>query len=259
MANDERRTETFIREVDEELRRDQLKALWKRFAPLIIAVCVLVVAVTAGYRGMIWWQERAAARAGDRFLTALNAIASGNRAEGEAELQAIAAEGGAGYAALARLRLAGEQAAQGAKEEALQGFDAVMDDQSLSEPLRATARMRAALLALDMGDVEGATSRAGPLNVPGNPWRHIAREVLGTARYQTGDLAGAREMFVQIQEDAETPFDLRVRAGSMIALIDGQLAQPAADSTNEASTEAGESEAAASEASAEETPPAPSP
>ncbi len=64
MADDERRSETFIREVDEELRRDQLKALWKRFAPLIIGVCVLVVAVTAGYRGWIWWHERQAGTGG---------------------------------------------------------------------------------------------------------------------------------------------------------------------------------------------------
>ena len=113
MANDERQSETFIREVDEELRRDQLKSLWKRFAPLIIGVCVLIVAVTAGYRGWMWWEERQAAQAGDRFMAALTEIESGDRAKGEAELAAIAAESGAGYSALARLRLAGEKAGGG--------------------------------------------------------------------------------------------------------------------------------------------------
>ncbi len=77
MANDERQSETFIREVDEELRRDQLKALWKGYAPFIIGVCVLIVAITAGYRGWMWWEERKAAEAGDRFMAALTAIESG--------------------------------------------------------------------------------------------------------------------------------------------------------------------------------------
>src|SRR5882672_1283577 len=115
MANDERQSDTFIREVDEELRRDQLKALWTRFAPLIIGVCVLIVAITAGYRGWVWWEERKAAQAGDRFMAALTEIESGDRAKGEAELAAIAQDSDPGYSALARLRMAGEQAAAGDK------------------------------------------------------------------------------------------------------------------------------------------------
>src|SRR3712207_1837265 len=110
MANQDRQTDHFIREVDEELRRAQMKAIWDRFAPLIIVVCILVVALTAGYRGWLWWQERQGAQAGDRYAAALELIESGDRQRGEAELAAIAAEGG-GHAVLARLRLAGEKAA----------------------------------------------------------------------------------------------------------------------------------------------------
>jgi hypothetical protein len=228
MADDERRSETFIREVDEELRRDQLKSLWKRFGPAFIGVCVLVVAVTAGYRGWIWWHERQAAQAGDRFLAAIEQIQSGQKAEGEAALQAIAKEGGAGYAALARLRLAGEKAGEGAKADALKAFDALASDISVPEPLRDIARVRAALIALDTGDLDGAKTRADPLAVSGNSWRHVAREILGTAAYQEGDLKGARDKFSEIQEDAQTPPDLWIRSGLMIALIDGQMAAPEA-------------------------------
>ncbi len=226
MADDERRSDTFIREVDEELRRDQLKALWKRFGPAFIGVCVLIVVVTAGYRGWIWWHERQAARAGDRFLAALEEIQSGKRAEGEAALQAVAADSGAGYSALARLRLAGEKANEGAKADALKEFDALAADNSLPAPLRDMARIRAALLALDTGDLAGAKTRAQPLTVAGNPWRHLADEVLGTAAYQQGDLASARDTFSEIMSDAQTPPDLRARAELMVELIDGQLAEP---------------------------------
>jgi hypothetical protein len=226
MANDDRQSEQFIREVDEELRRAQLKAIWDRFAPLIIGACVLVVAITAGYRGWLWWQERQAADAGDRFLAALQEIESGDRAEGEAALQSIAEEGGAGYSVLARLRLAGEKAAADQPAEAIAAFDAISGDGSVSEPLRALARLRAALLALDTGDLAGARERAEPLNVSGGVWRHAAREVLGTAAYHAGDLQEARDYFTQVQQDAETPPELWVRAGWMVALIDGQLAAP---------------------------------
>ena len=222
MANDDRQSEHFIREVDEEMRRAQLKSIWDRFAPLIIAVCVLVVLVTAGYRGWLWWQERQAAQAGDQFLAAVELLQGGKRAEGEAALAAIAAEGGGGYPVLAQLRLAGEKAAAGQKAEALAAYDAVAADGSVPDTFRGVAAIRAALLALDTGDAAGATQRATPLNESGNAWRHSAREVLGTAAYQSGDLDAARNYFSQIQEDAETPPDLWVRAGMMVALIDGQ-------------------------------------
>jgi hypothetical protein len=243
MATEDRQSEQFIREVDEELRRAQLKAIWDRFAPLIIGVCVLVVLVTAGYRGWIWWQAREAAQAGDRYMAALENLQGENKALGEAEMAEIAEQGG-GYAPLARLRLAGEKAAAGQKAEAIAAYDAVSSDAFVSEPLRDLALIRAALLALDTGDLAGARERAAPLEEPGNPWRHAAREVLGMAAYESGELQQARDYFAQIQQDAETPPDLWVRSGMMTALIDGQLAAPGAAEEGASGGAAGPAEAA---------------
>ena len=230
MANDDRQSEQFIREVDEELRRAQLKAVWDRFAPLIIGACVVVVAVTAGYRGYVWWQERQAAEAGDRFMAALAALESGNAADGEAGLAAIAAEGAGGYPALAELAARRRQG--GGRPERRKRSPPTMAwrrTPPLDRPLRDLARARAALIALDMRDFAGASERAEPLNDAGNPWRHTAREILGTAAFAGGDPAGAREIFTEIQQDAETPPDLWARSGLMISLIDGRIAAPAGE------------------------------
>jgi hypothetical protein len=233
MANDERQSEQFIREVDEELRRAQLKAIWDRFAPYIIGACVLIVVITAGYRGWVWWQEKKAAEAGDRFMAALSEIETGDKAKGEADLAAIAAQAGSGYSALAKLRMAGEKAATD-KRAALAAYDALANDAAVPQPLRDLGRIRAALLALDTGDLAGAKERAQPLNNAGNPWRHAAREVIGTADYQAGNLQAARDAFTGIQQDAETPQDLWIRSGLMVSLIDSQLAAPATKPSGDA-------------------------
>ena len=96
----------------------------------------------------------------------------------------------------------------------------------MPQPLRDLGRIRAALLALDTGDLAGAKERAQPLNNAGNPWRYAAREAIGTADYQAGDLQAARDAFTGIQQDAETPQDLWVDLGLMVSLIDSQLAAP---------------------------------
>ncbi len=239
MAQDDRQSEQFIREVDEEYRRAQLKQIWDRFAPIIIGACVAVILLTAGYRGYLWWQAREAAREGDIYLTATEQLET-DAAAARATLATIAAEASDGYALLARLRLAEAEADAGNNSAAVSAFDALSADGGLDQPVRSLARIRAALLSLDAGDVEGAKTRAEPLVEAGNPWRHLAREIIGTADYQSGDLAGAREAFLAIQDDAEAPADLRSRSSLMVGLIDGQIAADAPASAAPADSPAGQ-------------------
>src|SRR6185503_12267995 len=102
-----------FREVDEDLRREQAKKLWDRFAPYIIGLAVLIVAATAGYRGWVYWQERQAAVSGDRFLAALDLATSGKHAEAITALEALAKDGSGSYPVLASFRIAAEKAGSG--------------------------------------------------------------------------------------------------------------------------------------------------
>jgi hypothetical protein len=47
-------TETFVREVDENLRRDQMQHLFKAYGSWLIAAVVLFL---AGSGGFIWWKQ----------------------------------------------------------------------------------------------------------------------------------------------------------------------------------------------------------
>ena len=60
-----------FREVDEDIRNERFKRLWDRFGPYVIGVAVLIVVVTAGYRGWQYWQNSQAAATGDRFVAAI--------------------------------------------------------------------------------------------------------------------------------------------------------------------------------------------
>ena len=52
--------ESLFREVDEEVRQDQLKKIWTRYGNLIVGVCVALIAVVAGIKGWQYWQVRQA-------------------------------------------------------------------------------------------------------------------------------------------------------------------------------------------------------
>jgi hypothetical protein len=65
--------DSFIREVNEELRSDQMRFVWRRFGRVIIAVAVLIVVGTAGYNGYRYWASHQAGDNGDKFIAALGA------------------------------------------------------------------------------------------------------------------------------------------------------------------------------------------
>ena len=90
-----------FREVDEDLRHEQLKRLWDRFGPYVIGVAILIVVVVAGYKLWEYWQARQAAATGDRFVAALNLADEGKHDEAIAALAAIGSDGSGGYPILA--------------------------------------------------------------------------------------------------------------------------------------------------------------
>jgi len=57
--------DSFFREVNEELRQDQAKALWDRYGPAFIGLAVLVVLGTAAFVGWQYWTESKANKSGD--------------------------------------------------------------------------------------------------------------------------------------------------------------------------------------------------
>jgi hypothetical protein len=94
-------------EVDEEVRREQLKKLWDRYSIYLIALAVLIVAGMAAWRGYEYWVAKQAAAAGAEFEAAIALNEEGKRAEAEAAFAKVAAQAPAGYRVLARMRAAG--------------------------------------------------------------------------------------------------------------------------------------------------------
>lgn len=213
--------DSFIREVNEELRHDQMQAVWKRYGSLLIGAAVAVVLVTAGYRAWDWYVTSQANASGDRFLAALNLASQGKTAEAATELDQLAKDGYGSYPLLARMRAATLLVQDGKVTEAVAAFDAVAADASVSEAIRAMANLRAAMLLVDHGTYEDVARRAEPLSADSSQLRHSAREALGLAAWKAGRTADALALFKQITDDKDAPANLRQRATVMSELING--------------------------------------
>ena len=213
MSND-----TFIREVDEELRGERLRGIWKRFGPYVIGAAIAVVLIVAVNEGWSWWQRTTAADASDRYYAALELAEQGDVAAAQTALEAIADDGSSGYATLARFREAALHARVGERAEAIAAYDALAT--SAANPrLRELALVLAAYLLVDEGDPAAVRQRVGGLAVEGGPMRNAAREAIGLALFSAGENAAALDSFEQIVNDPLAERFIRERVQIYIAQL----------------------------------------
>lgn len=213
--------DSFIREVNEEIRKDQAKAVWDRFGPILIVIAILVVLATSAYVGYRHWDESRANRSGDAFSQALTLANEGKQDEALAALSQIQKDGYGAYPVLARLRAATFKADSGDVAAAVTELDAVSADSAIPQGLRDMAKLRAALLLVDTGSYADISTRVEALAVDGNALRHSAREALGLAAWKEGKSADALKLFDQIIDDEQAPQNIRQRATLMSELIRG--------------------------------------
>ena len=205
-------------EVNEDVRRDQLRKLWEQYSIYIIAGALLIIASVGGWRGYQYLEAKQAAEAGAAFDKATELSEANKHTEAEAAFADLAAKGSSGYRVLARLRMAAEVASRD-KPAAAKLFDEIAADRSAGVAQQELARIRAAQLLLETATYPNMKERLEAAAAPGATFRHTARELLALSAWHANDTAATRQWLDLIANDGETPPSLRSRAEALQALL----------------------------------------
>lgn len=211
--------DSFLKEVDEDLKREQLKKLWDQYGLLIVGA---VIAVLTGVWGYGYWQNSRIAAAelqGAHYEMASRLAREGKTEEAVAAFAKIAKESAPGYQGLSQIRIAGIHAKAGRTAEAVAAYDAVAKDATIDPVIRDFAGVQAAVLRLNSADYAEMESRLTPLTTDKSPWRTAARETLGLAAYKAGKLDEARKLFDLLLVDRNAPPGLNERVQLMLSIL----------------------------------------
>lgn len=242
--------ETFLREVDEELRRERLNTFVARYGWAIVAAVVLVLGAIGGY---MWWQNREqeqAAAQGEALLDTLEKIESGNRDAAAPKIEQLAGSDVEGYRVAALFIRASNQAEAGDNAAAIATLRSISADQEIAEPYRQAALVRQTALEFDRLRPQQVIQRLGPLARPGSAWFGTAGEMVGIAHLKMNrpDLAGP--LFARIGRDETVPPSIRTRAIQMAGSL-GINAMPETPAAPGAAPAQGQPEAGAAEEKSE--------
>jgi hypothetical protein len=207
-----------FREIDEELRRDNLLKLWSRYGRYVVALAVLVLVVAGGI--VAWRDHQLSERRtqSTRYASALSLVREGKEADAAKVFAAIAREGG-GYADLVAFEEARLLAKSGDQKGAVAAYDHIAAASGLDPSLRDLAVLLSVMHGMPNADPHAITYRLAPMTAAGNPWRPTALELTAAVRLQSGDKSGAVEAYKTLADDLAAPQALRARAAEMAAAL----------------------------------------
>ena len=205
-------SDSFVREVDENLRRDQMAERAKRYGGLVAGAVVLFLLAVGGY---LYWQDREQkqAEAGTEQLTgALQDIGANRLATAPATLDTLRQSDAEGVKAVAGLSRAALALQQGNRKLAATIYAEVAANEGLAQPYRDLALVRGTALEFDTLKPDQTIARLQPLAVPGQPFFGSAGEMVGMALIAKGQKPAAAQLFAKIAADEGVPDSLRARA-----------------------------------------------
>ncbi|OUS20799.1 hypothetical protein A9Q95_11055 [Rhodobacterales bacterium 59_46_T64] len=223
-------TDSFIDEVTEEVRRDRLFAMMKRYGWIAVVIVLLIVG-GAAYNEVSKARARSNAEAlGDDILAALQNNDSALRAESLGAISAPNPES----AAIVTLLRANELVASGDAEQAAEALNALTAQSDVPQIYRQIARFKALSAQDTTLDIAARRDGYAALAIPGGPLRLLAEERLALLDVEAGDTDAALERLEAILLDAETGNGLRRRATGLLIALGGDM--PAAPVSLGAST-----------------------
>jgi hypothetical protein len=204
--------ETFLREVDENLRRDQLRGMARRFGPLLIGALVLFLAAVGGW---LYWQDKQksdAAKDSEHLAQVYTDIGTGKLRTVPQRLDVVAKGGPAAVRASALFTRAAVAIEQNDRATAIAKYREIAADKKIAPPHRDLALIRATTLEFDSLTPEQVIARMQPVTRPGNPWFGSAGELTAMAMVKQGRKTEAGRLFAAIAADRQVPDSIRARA-----------------------------------------------
>ncbi|HLI22096.1 MAG TPA: tetratricopeptide repeat protein [Stellaceae bacterium] len=205
-----------FQEIDEELRRDNLQQLWKKYGNYVIALAVLIVVATAAVVGWRTYQDKQREAQGVQYAAALDLVHQGKDADAAAAFASLARSSDSGRAVLARFEEAASQVQSGDVPEAIAVYDEIAADGSVDQGFRDAATLLSARYTLDKGDTQAVIAKLQPLASGTGPWHALALELTALAEMKAGDTAKARVDFDALAKDTTAPQGVRQRASAML-------------------------------------------
>lgn len=214
-------SDSLIREVNEEVRRDEMIAVARRYGPWVLAGVALAVLIMIGR--LVWTEQQNETREGDSlvFQNAISLMDQGQFADAAVAFADLSDDSSDGFGALAGLRQAQALLASEDKAGALEILDGLANHPGATERIGGLAQILAASIAMDLEDADSVRARLQRLINSEAIYHFSALELMAFMDFNAGEYEAAATVYRQLILDLDTPTTIRQRATEMVDLMEG--------------------------------------
>jgi hypothetical protein len=204
--------DTFIKEVEENLRRDRMQDFFKSYGKWVALAVVLFLAAVGGW---IYWQEqrkREASEQSEQLHSLLTDLAAGRNQTVPQRVEQLGKSHSDVVRASAMLTDAAVALEQNNRSAAIAKYRELASDKDIAEAFRDVATVRLTALEFDTIKPEEVVTRLQPMAKAGHPWFGSAGEMTALAFMKQNKNAEAGRLFAAIAADSQVPSSIRSRA-----------------------------------------------
>ena len=213
---DDEITDSFINEVTEDVKNDQLKVFWNRYGLFVILFVVLAVSATVGFETLKNWRNSKYAAATENYMVV---VQTPDLQEAKSSLEKIAENDNGIYGELARIQIANVLFEQNKANEAAAVLEEIMKDSDLDERIRSLATLKLAAYKLDTTPYAEIQAMLEPVIAANNSWTPLAQDLLAMSAIQNGDISAARQIYTELLQAGNLSENFRARIQDMLSAL----------------------------------------
>lgn len=210
-------TDAFIREVDEDVKNDNFKELWKKYGAYIVAFVVIAVTAAVCFDRIKLWKIQQNQLKTENYMAA--AQLKENPQETLAALQKISTDENNIFADFAKLQIANVLLTQEKNDEALATLQALADDKNADKAVRDVALIKLASYKVDTVSKAELEQLLQPILAEETSWTPLANDLLAIAAIKEGDIETAKEIYGKILKTKDLPEEFKTKIQDMLTSI----------------------------------------
>ena len=213
--------DALMREINDELREEQMHKLWKRYGGFIIGIAISIVVIVAGYQGWRTYTKSVQMSESEILYNAGLSAQNGDTSGAISQLGKLGEEGKSGYQVIAQFQQAALYSKNNDNKSAANIYRSIAENSSNDGDIKGLALVLGALQEIKISgeNRDELKQRLNTANADTNPWRHSIREILALLEMESGNKEAATKIFTSLSDDAQAPDGVRSRARKLLAVI----------------------------------------
>ncbi len=222
-SNDILKNDALLKEIDTDLKNEQLKSLWDQYGLFIILFVALSLTAAVSFETFKAWNAKRDQELSNAYAVAVSLQNQGRFEESLSLLQNLTNSRRGVYKDIANLQIANIYLEQGKNAEAVELLRQLADNSRANPQMRDIAKVKLASYLLDTdASADEISSLLQPLTDDDKSWSGVAHELLAMLAIRDGNLEEAKNQYSLIVKIEGIQDGLRSRARDMIAIIDEQ-------------------------------------